>query len=197
MSFGYKALPQSSSYDFISNANLNVNEAGSRPEEGTANGITSAANNSRLRRAQSRGVEQGQLHQVLRRFRKRQQNLHHDSKEYFCRREKEVQEPLRAQSNPTLTWLGFSGIKYSDNVLARIKMASFFYAMVYLQLGTTELHGWMERHAWSSSPRTLFTQQETYISHSLWTPRIPQLSDNPFFLFVVDSVRFMRFLCMD
>ena len=103
MSFGYKALPQSSSYDFISNANLNVNEAGSRPEEGTTNGITSAANNSRLRRAQSRGVEQGQLHQVLRRFRKRQQNLHHDSKEYFCRREKEVQEPLRAQSNPTLT----------------------------------------------------------------------------------------------
>ena len=133
MSFGYKALPQSSSYDFISNANLNVNEAGSRAGEGNTNRISSAANDSRLRRAQSRGVEQGQLHQVLRRFRKRQQNLHHDSKEYFCRREKEVHEPLRAQSNPTLTWHSRTG--HSDYVLARIKVATFFYAMVYPQLG--------------------------------------------------------------
>ena len=98
MSFGYKALPQSSSYDFISNASLNVNEPGSRTGGGCTHGVSSAANDSCLR-AQSRGVEQGQLHQVLRRFRKRQQNLHQDSKEYFCRRGKDVHEPLRAQSD--------------------------------------------------------------------------------------------------
>ena len=98
MSFGYKALPQSSSYDFISNASLNVNEPGTRAGEGSTHGVSSAANDSCLR-AQSRGVEQGQLHQVLRRFRKRQQNLNQDSKEYFCRRVKDVHEPLRAQSD--------------------------------------------------------------------------------------------------